>query len=152
MAGVFDFGYDFLDETIYNLYSSEYNISKVFRFFTFLAVFISCLGLLGLASFMAEQRTKEIGIRKTLGAPLSHIILLLSKEFIKWVLLANLIALPLAYFSMNKWLDNFVYHTDIGLGIFILTGILALVIVLFSAGYQTFKAARANPVEALHYE
>jgi len=152
LAGLFDLDYEFLDETISNLYSSEYNISKVFRIFTFLAVVISCLGLLGLASFMAEQRTKEIGIRKTLGAPLSHIILLLSKEFVKWVLLANLIAIPVAYFSMNKWLDNFVYHTEIGPRIFILTAIIALVIVLFSAGYQTFKAARANPVDSLRYE
>ncbi len=152
MDGVYDFGYEFLDETIDNLYSSEYNISKVFRLFTFLAVFISCLGLLGLASFMAEQRKKEIGIRKTLGATLSYIVLLLSKEFVKWVFLANLIAIPAAYFSMNKWLNNFVYHTDINPMILILTGFLVLAIVLFSAGYQTLKAALANPVDSLRNE
>jgi len=152
LTGLFDLDYEFLDETISNLYSSEYNMSKVFRFFTFLAVFISCLGLLGLASFMAEQRIKEIGIRKTLGAPLTNIIFLLLKEFIKWVLLANLIAIPVAYFSMTKWLNSFVYHTDIKPAIFILTGVLALIIVLFSAGYQTLKAATTNPINSLKYE
>ncbi|MCK5148398.1 ABC transporter permease [bacterium] len=152
MEGLFDLDYYFLDKAVSNLYTSEYNMSKLFRLFTFLAVFISCLGLLGLASFMAEQRIKEIGIRKTLGAPFSSLILLLFKTFIKWVVLANLIAIPTAYFVMNHWLHSFTYHTHIKAEIFILTGIFALVIVLFSAGYQTVKAARANPVDSLKCE
>jgi len=117
-----------------------------------LAIFITCLGLFGLASFTAEQRTKEIGIRKALGASVSGIILLLSKEFTKWVLVANIIAWPVAYLAMNRWLQNFAYRIDIGLGTFILAGVLALVIALLTVGYQAIKAARANPVDALRYE
>jgi len=127
-------------------------LSQIFSYFTFLAILIACLGLFGLASFTAEQRTKEIGIRKALGASVSEIIFLLSKEFTRWVLVANIIAWPLAYFAMNRWLQNFAYRINIGIGTFILAALLALVIALLTVGYQAVRAARANPVEALRYE
>ena len=127
-------------------------MSQIFSYFTFLAILIACLGLFGLASFTAEQRTKEIGIRKALGASVSEIIFLLSKEFTRWVLVANIIAWPLAYFAMNRWLQNFANRINIGIGTFILAALLALVIALLTVGYQAIKAARANPVEALRYE
>ena len=117
-----------------------------------IAILVACLGLFGLASFTAEQRTKEIGIRKALGATISSIVILLIKEFTKWVLLANIIAWPIAYVAMNHWLQNFAYRIKIGLGTFILAGVLALVIALLTVGYQAIKAARANPVKALRYE
>ena len=127
-------------------------LSQIFSYFTFLAILIACLGLFGLASFTAEQRTKEIGIRKALGASVSEIIFLLSKEFTRWVLVANIIAWPLAYFAMNRWLQNFANRINIGIGTFILAALLALVIALLTVGYQAVRAARANPVEALRYE
>jgi putative ABC transport system permease protein len=133
-------------------YKAEEKLSKIFSYFTFLAIFIASLGLFGLASFTAEQRTKEIGIRKALGASVSEIILLLSKEFTKWVLVANVIAWPIAYWAMNRWLQNFAYRINVGLGTFVLAALLALVIALLTVGYQAVKAARANPVEALRYE
>jgi putative ABC transport system permease protein len=105
-----------------------------------------------LASFTAEQRTKEIGIRKALGATVSNIVILLSKEFTKWVLLANIIAWPIAYVAMNRWLQNFAYRINMGLGTFILAALLALIIALLTVGYQAIKTARANPVESLRYE
>ena len=101
---------------------------------------------------MAEQRTKEIGIRRTLGATIPSITLMLSKEFTKWIVIANIIALPLGYFIMNSWLQKFAYRTSVGLLIFIVTGILALVIALLTVSYQSVKAALANPVESLRYE
>jgi putative ABC transport system permease protein len=146
------FDYTFLDETFDRNYKAEEKLSKIFSYFTLLAIFIACLGLFGLASFTSEQRTKEIGIRKALGASISGIILLLSKEFTKWVLLANLIAWPVAYFAVNQWLQNFAYRINIGPGTFILAALLALIIALLTVGYQAVRAARANPVNALRYE
>jgi putative ABC transport system permease protein len=101
---------------------------------------------------MAEQRTKEIGIRKALGAGISSIILLISKEFAKWILLANIIAWPIAYFGMSRWLQNFAYRINIGWSAFILAGLFVLVIAVLTVSYQTVKAAKANPVDALRYE
>jgi putative ABC transport system permease protein len=101
---------------------------------------------------MAEKKTKEIGIRKVLGATVPNILLLLTKEFTKWVLLANIIAWPVAYYFMNKWLQNFAYRINIGLGIFLASGMIALVIALLTVGYQSIKAATANPVDSLRYE
>jgi len=118
----------------------------------FLAIFISCLGLLGLASFTAEQRTKEMGVRKVLGASILNIVFLLSKEFTKWVLLANIIAWPAAWFAMNKWLDGFAYKTEISWWIFFSAGIAALVIAVITVSSQAFKAAASNPIKALRYE
>jgi putative ABC transport system permease protein len=148
----FPFNYRFLDEALDMLYRSEQRIGTLFQYFSFLAIFISCLGLLGLASFMAEQRTKEIGIRKVLGASISNISLLLSKEFTKWVLLANIIAWPIAYFAVSKWLQSYAYKTNIALWSFILSGMLALFIALITVSYQSIKAALANPVDSLRYE
>jgi putative ABC transport system permease protein len=146
------FDYFFLDESFDLQYRADEKLGLIFSNFTLLAILVACLGLFGLASFTAEQRTKEIGIRKALGATVSSIVILLIKEFTKWVLLANIIAWPIAYVAMNHWLQNFAYRIKIGLGTFILAGVLALVIALVTVGYQAIKAARANPVEALRYE
>ncbi len=144
--------YVFLDENYDKLYKAEEKLINLFSYFSFITVFIACLGLLGLASFTAEQRTKEIGIRKVLGASVSNITILLSKEFIKWILIANIIAWPVAFYAMSKWLQNFAYRIHIGLGIFILSGIIAMLIAIFTVSYQAIKAANSNPVEALKYE
>ncbi len=148
----YPFEYEFLDDRIDQLYRTEQRISTIFRYFTFLTMFVACLGLFGLASCTAEQRTKEIGIRKVLGARITVIVLLLTKEFTKLILFANLIAWPVAYYAMNKWLQNFAYRTNIGWLTFILAGILVLVIALITVSYQSIKAAVANPVESLRYE
>jgi ABC-type antimicrobial peptide transport system permease subunit len=142
----------FLDERFDRLYRSENRMGQLFKYFAFFAVFISCLGLFGLASFMVEQRTKEIGVRKVLGAKVSGIVLLLSREFTKWVVLANIIAWPTAYVAMNKWLDNFAYRSAIGVEVFILSAFLSLTIAFLTVSYQSIKAAMANPVKALKYE
>ena len=148
----FPFEYSFLDEDIDNLYKTEQRIGNLVRYGTFLAIFIACLGLFGLASFMAEKRTKEIGIRKVLGASISGIVLLLTKEFTKWVILANLIAWPIAYFVMRGWLQNFAYHINIGIGKFLLAAALALVTALITVSFQAVKTATSNPVDSLRYE
>jgi putative ABC transport system permease protein len=148
----FPFEYSFLDEDFNILYNSYERLGKIFNYFAFLAIFVSCLGLFGLSSFMAEQKMKEIGIRRALGASVFGIVGLLSRKFIRLVILANVIAWPLAYFFMNKWLQDFAYRTGIGAWIFILSGIIALIIALFSIGFQTFRAAVAPPVKALQYE
>jgi len=148
----FPFEYGFLDEKINANYHTEQRTGTIFKYFTFLALFISCLGLFGLATFMGEQRTKEIGIRKVLGASVSGILLLLSREFTKCVLIANIIAWPAAYFIINKWLENFAYRMNLGIWIFMLSGILVLVIAIFTISYQAIKAAITNPVESLRYE
>ena len=146
------FSYFFLDEDFNRQYGSEERMGRLFSIFTILGIIIAGLGLFGLASFMAEQRTKEIGIRKVLGASVSGLILLISKDFTKWVLMANLIAWPVAYFFMNNWLQNFAYRTNLALWIFALSGVIALAIALLTVSYQAIKAALANPVEALRYE
>ena len=148
----FPFNYRFLDEALDMLYRSEQRIGTLFQYFSFLAILISCLGLLGLASFMAEKRTKEIGIRKVLGASISNIAMLLSKEFTKWVLVANVIAWPIAYFAVSKWLQSYVYKANITIWSFILSGVLALFIALITVSYQSIKAALANPIDSLRYE
>jgi putative ABC transport system permease protein len=146
------FEYTFLDEAFDRQYKREDKLSTVFFCFTLISIFVACLGLFGLASFSAEKRTKEIGIRKALGASISGIILMLSKELTKWVLAANIIAWPIAYYAMNRWLQNFAYRVNISLGIFILAALLAFIIALLTVGYQAIKTARANPVKALRYE
>jgi putative ABC transport system permease protein len=146
------FDFYFLDESIDKLYRSEQNFRAIFSTMTLLSLIIACLGLFGLAAFTAEQRTKEIGIRKVLGASVSGLIGLLSQDFVKLVLMASLIAWPLAWYAMKKWLQGFAYRVDMGWWIFALASIIALLIALLTVSYQAFKAALANPVEALRYE
>jgi putative ABC transport system permease protein len=117
-----------------------------------LAIAIACLGLFGLAAFAAEQRTKEIGVRKVLGASVANVATLLSQDFFKLVLLANLIAWPLAYLAMNRWLEDFAYRTNIGWEVFVLAGALAVLIAILTVSSQAIRAALANPVESLRYE
>jgi len=144
--------FSFYDENFYETYRSEIQAEKVFSIFAILAIVIASLGLFGLAAFTAEQRTKEIGIRKVLGASISKVVLMLSKEFLILVTLANLIAWPLAYFIMTKWLEDFTYRIEIELWTFILAGLLTLLIAFLTVSFQAIKAATANPVEALKYE
>jgi putative ABC transport system permease protein len=144
--------YSFLDQDYQKLYESEQRVKRVFMTFSALAILIACLGLFGLASFTAKQRTKEIGVRKVLGATIASIIALLSQDFVKLVAIAFLIATPLGYFAMQRWLQNFAYRIDIGWWIFALAGGLALLIALLTVSAQAIKAALANPVEALRYE
>ncbi|MCP4726833.1 MAG: FtsX-like permease family protein, partial [bacterium] len=146
------FQYTFFDEDLNNLYKNEQKTGKVFSIFSALAIFIACLGLFGLISFSAEQRTKEIGIRKSLGAGISTIIVLLSKEIAILVLIASVIASPIAYFGMNNWLSNFAYKINIHPLLFIMTSLIALMIALLTIIFQAYKAARANPVNSLKYE
>jgi putative ABC transport system permease protein len=148
----FPLEYTFLDEAVERLYDSEQKTKTIFNYFTLIALFISCLGLYGLVAHMAQQKTKEIGIRKVLGASIIHIVTNLSKEFILLVCMANAIAWPLAYYFMNKWLKNFAYRTSMGLWIFILSALAAIVIALLTVSYQSIKAATANPVDSLRYE
>ncbi len=148
----YPFSYYFIDENFDQLYRSEEQLGKIFSYFAFLSVLIGCLGLFGLASYSAERRTKEIGIRKVLGASASGITVLLSKEFTKWVLLANLIAWPAAYLIMSKWLQNFAYRSGIGFGTFFLAGGIAWGIAFLTVAYQAIKASIADPITALKYE
>ncbi len=148
----YPFEYRFLDDTIQNQYRSEHATGKIVTVFTVLALFISCLGIFGLSSYTAEQRTKEIGIRKVLGATVSSIIKHISKEFVILVIIANVIIWPLAYFIMNRWLQSFAYRISIGWWAFVLTGIAALVISLLTVSWQIIRAATANPVDSLRYE
>ncbi|MCG8605225.1 ABC transporter permease [bacterium] len=146
------FDYSFLDENFEALYRAEQRLGQLFGIFGGLAIFIACLGLLGLASFTAEKRTKEIGIRKVLGASWPRLVYMLSREFTRWVLAANLIAWPAAFYLMNGWLKNFAYRTSIAWEIFLLAGGAALIIALFTVGTQAIRAATANPVDTLRYE
>ncbi|UCC41245.1 MAG: ABC transporter permease [Candidatus Aminicenantes bacterium] len=151
-AAGFPFKYDFLDDRLSRLYRAEQRVGTLFNYFTSLSIFIACLGLFGLSSFTAEQRTKEIGIRKVLGASIPNILLLLTKEFTKLVLVASFLAWPLAYFIMNMWLQNFVSRTSIQLETLALSGVLALGIALLTVSYQSIRVAVANPVDSLKYE
>lgn len=146
------FDYFFLDETFDQQYRNDEKLRAIFSWFTALAIFIACLGLFGLASFMAEQRTKEIGIRKVLGASVSGVVILLSKEIVRWIVIATVVAIPISWFAMNHWLQQFAYRSNIGISVFILSTVLAFVIALLTISYQSVKAALANPVEALRYE
>ena len=144
--------YSFLDDRFDEMYRAEQRIGRIFGIFAALAIFVGCLGLFGLAAFTAEQRTKEIGIRKVLGASISGIVLLMSKEFFTWVVVANIVAWPIACIVMNKWLQGFAYRTSITVWTFALSAILALIVALLTVSYQAIKAARSNPVDSLKYE
>jgi len=146
------FDYFFLDDAFNDLYQKEQQISQIFSLFATLAILISCSGLVGLVLFMIQSRTKEIGIRKVLGANLQSINILLSKEFAKLILIGNLIAFPIAYYVMKNWLQNFAYQTSINVWIFLLSGVATVLIALLMIGLQILKAANTNPVNALKYE
>jgi putative ABC transport system permease protein len=148
----YPFEYRFFDEIFDRAYIIEQKLAGTFTICALVTILIACLGLLGLASFTAEQKTKEIGIRKVMGATVSGIVLLLSKKFTRWVLAANIIAWPIAYVAMKQWLQNFAYRATLGIEIFVLSGLLALMIALGTISYQSFRAASTNPVESLRYE
>ncbi|MDB5209360.1 MAG: macB 22 [Sediminibacterium sp.] len=148
----FPFTYQFSDLEYTKLYKSEQMVGSLSRYFSFLAIFISCLGLLGLVMFTAEQRTKEFGIRKVLGATAGSLFSLLSKEFLVLVLLASVIAFPIAWYVMNKWLQDFVYREEIGWWVFAVAGIAAICIALITVSFQAVKAATVNPVKSLRSE
>jgi putative ABC transport system permease protein len=142
----------FLDTDFDQQYRSDEQVGKIFGIFTVLGLFIACLGLLGLASFTTESRTKEIGIRKVLGASVPGIVIMLSKQFTKWVLLANIVAWPAAYYFMSEWLQNFAYRTNIHFMIFVLSGFLVLAVALLTVSFQSIRAATSNPADSLRYE
>jgi len=146
------FDYQFLDENIHRMYRTDQRMGKIINSFTILALFIACLGLFGMASFTAEQRTKEIGIRKVLGATVPEVTFSLVREFSKWVLLANLIAWPLAYFTMNRMLEVYAYRISLDVWIFLAAGAAAFILAVATVSYQSIKAALTNPVETLRYE
>ncbi|RLC52477.1 MAG: hypothetical protein DRI23_02670 [Candidatus Cloacimonadota bacterium] len=148
----YPFELHFLDADFEKLYESETRTGKVFNYFTILAIVISCLGLFGLASFTTEQRTKEIGVRKVMGASVGQIVGLLSSDFMKWILIANFIAWPVAWILMNNWLQNFAYRININILSFFLAGLAACFIAFITVSFQTIKAANTNPVKALKYE
>ena len=147
-----DFSYTFLDDRLDRMYRTERKLAKTFTIYTFIALFVACLGLFGLASFTTAQRRKEIGIRKVLGATEWSITLLTTKKIMTLVLIANAAALPVAYIAIRNWLWNFAYRADVGVWIFALSAVLSLAIALLTVGYQTIKAAKADPVDSLRYE
>jgi putative ABC transport system permease protein len=146
------FEYSFLDKEIDKLYKTEQTTGKLSTFIATIAIFISCLGLLGLVSFSSERRTKEIGIRKVLGASVTDVLVALTKDFTKWVLIANFIAWPIAWYAINMWLQNFAYRIEISWWTFLFSGSIALIIALTTVSFQAMKAATANPVKSLRYE
>jgi len=148
----FPFTWQFSDSEFSKLYKSEAIVSRLSNYFAFLAIFISCLGLFGLATFTATQRTKEIGVRKVLGASVPQIVVMLSGSFVKLIVIAMFIAFPVAGYFMNKWLDNFAYKVHLGWIIFMIAGSAAIVIALLTVSYQAIKAAVANPVKSLRTE
>ena len=148
----YPFQYEYVGAMYQKVYKSELLQAKLLSVFTFVALFICSIGLFGLALIITQQRTKEIGVRKVNGAKVSEILTMLNKDFVKWVVFAFILACPVAWFAMNKWLENFVYKTSLSWWIFVLAGILALGIALFTISFQSWKAASKNPIEALRYE
>lgn len=146
------FEYSFIDQEIAKYYKQENQLSQLYKIFAGIAIFISCLGLFGLISFMAIQRKKEIGIRKVLGAPVPQIVIMLSKEFALLIIIAFLIAAPLAWYFMYQWLQQYAFRITLGAGFFIATILSSLFITWLTVGYTTIKAARANPVNSLRTE
>jgi putative ABC transport system permease protein len=152
IAPDFLFQYQFVDDVFNHNYDMEEKSFDLFRAFSILALFVACLGLLGLAVYAAEVRTREIGIRKVLGASVPNIMMILSSEFVRWVLLANVVAWPLAYLAMHKWLENFAFRVEINVWTFVLSAALAFVFAVGTVGYQAIKTASTNPVKSLRYE
>jgi putative ABC transport system permease protein len=146
------FTFSFMDDYFNKAYAAEQKTGTILNIFAILTIFVACLGLFGLATYTAEQRTKEIGIRKVLGASVTQVTQMLSKEFLKLVLISSLIAFPAAWWGMNKWLQNFAYRIDISWWVFAVAGLAALAIALLTVSFQAIKAAVANPVKALRTE
>ena len=146
------FDYAFLDQSFDTHYRAEETLNEIFSYFTVLAIFIACLGLFGMASYSAEQRTREIGIRKVLGATVPGIVYILSREMILLLVFANIIAWPLAYLGLQNWLQNFAYAIDIGFFPFILSAALVFAVGFLTIAYQSIKAALTNPIDAIRYE
>ena len=146
------FEFSFQDEQFESMYRNESTMGILATFFAILAIFISCLGLFGLASFTAEQRTKEIGIRKILGASIPNLVSILSKEFIRLVVVAFVFAAPLAYHFMTDWLNSFAYHTYLGWRVFVFASVISTIIAGITVSHQALKAAMINPIESLRYE
>ena len=151
-APAFPFEYSFLDDRIDAMYRTDRRIGRLINVFTALAVVVACLGLFGLASFMAERRAKEIGVRKVLGAPVSSIVIMLSKSFLKWICISNLIAWPVSFVLMNRWLQEFAYRTSFKPQLFPITGLFSIFIALFTVSTQSIRAALTNPVKSLRSE
>ena len=145
-----DFG--FYDEYFASMYKKEENLATLISIFSILAVVISCMGIFGLSVYQSEQRIKEIGIRKVVGASVGEIVLLLTRSFSKWVIVANVIAIPIAYYLLSKWLQDFAYRINISWWMFALAGGIALLIALATVSFKAIKAATANPVKSLRYE
>jgi putative ABC transport system permease protein len=152
MTSAQPFAYSFMDDDFNAQYKSEQRIENIFVSFAVLAILIACLGLFGLAAYAAEQRTKEIGIRKVLGASVGNIVNMLSKDFLKLVGIAALIAFPVAWYFMNQWLQGYAYRISIGFEIFLLAGLIAVLIAIATISFQAVKAAIANPVKSLRTE
>ena len=152
MAGRFPVDFHFLDEAFEGLYLSEAKMSRVFAYFTAVGIIIACLGLFGLVSFSAERRTKEIGIRKVLGASVPSLVRVISREFLVLVMIAILIALPLARIVMSRWLQNFSYRIDITWFSFLVSGLFVVAISLATAAFRSLRAARVDPVHSIRYE
>jgi len=148
----FGFRYYFLDETLGNMYRKDQQTAKLALYFSILTILLGCLGLLGLTTFLVRNRTKEIGIRKVMGASVKSITILLAKEFCKWIIIAVIIALPISGYLMNRWLQAFAYRTEIGFLVFAVSAIFALLIAILTISFQTVKTALANPIKALKYE
>ncbi|MDX1531526.1 MAG: FtsX-like permease family protein, partial [Rhodothermales bacterium] len=151
-ASGYAFEYQFLDEDFDRAYRAEEQLVQRFGFFAAVAIFIACLGLFGLAAYTAQQRTKEIGVRKVLGASVANVVVLISKDFARLVLVALLVATPLAYLAMDRWLEGFAYRVGIGPGVFVLAGAAALAIAFLTVSYHAVRAATADPVQALRSE
>ena len=148
----FAFEYFFVEDTFARLHEAEQRFARFFVSFAALAVIIACLGLVGLSSFIAERRTMEIGVRKVLGASIPSLFGMLSSEFLRLLIVANVLAWPVAYAAMNNWLDGFAYRVELGWTTFILAGFLTMAIALLTVGFQAVRAATANPVESLRTE
>ena len=148
----FIFSYSFLDETFNRIYEAEQKLGTLMVTFTVIAVIIACLGLLGLISYIAERRTKEIGVRKVLGASISNIITLIVREFLVLVLVSSVIAIPVGFYFMKKWLEDFVYKTGLDFWVILVSASFTLIIAVFTVSFQAIKAAAANPVDSLRSE
>jgi putative ABC transport system permease protein len=146
------FDYAYVDELHLRAYDEERRLASLLISFCQLTILVACLGIFGLSAYSTEQRTKEIGIRKVLGSSVSSIILLLSKNYTRWVIVANLFAWPAAYYAANRWLQSFSYRTSIGISPFIVAAVITLIVALLSVIFQTLKTATANPIDSLRYE